>query len=71
MVPGGYVMVLGRIFLLQVLSPQGGIALTCEADGGEILNRLKHLLHFFVFVFFLFLMFPTDEPKHSLCCPFS
>ena len=47
MVPGGYVMVHGRIFLLQVLSPQGGIALTCEADGGEILNRLKYLLHFF------------------------
>ena len=48
MVPGGYVMVHGRIFLLQVLSPQGGIALTCEADGGEILNRLKYLLHFFL-----------------------
>ena len=47
MVPGGYVMVHGGIFLSQVLSPQGGIALTCEADGGEILNRLKYLLHFF------------------------
>ena len=45
MVPGGYVMVHGGIFLSQVLSPQGGIALTCEVEGGETFNRFQ--THFF------------------------